>query len=156
MWRLISVRAIGRAITLSTRPVSRPRRRLWEAHAAPIESEFPRASFARAIGRLINQAQTACPPTFFLPLSIAPNRPIVDAEARANAKRFVPGIGTVFENVGRQTRDNIRQQLEDIFHRDWYSDYSFPLNISETRLENAWSLSRSIYQHSSHEPYIHA
>ncbi|XP_014480692.1 PREDICTED: phospholipase D3-like [Dinoponera quadriceps] len=66
------------------------------------------------------------------------------------------GIGTVFENVGHQTKDGIRQQLEDIFHRDWYSDYSFPLNASETRLENTWSLSRSTYQHSSHEPYIHA
>ncbi|EFN84877.1 Phospholipase D3 [Harpegnathos saltator] len=67
------------------------------------------------------------------------------------------GVGTVFENVGRgQTRDNIRQQLEDIFRRDWYSNYSFPLNISEARFENAWSLLRSTYHHSSHEPYIHA
>lgn len=57
------------------------------------------------------------------------------------------GIGTVFENVGSQSRDNVRQQLENIFHRDWYSNYSFPLyNISETRLENSWGLSRNSYQ----------
>ncbi|XP_070164828.1 5'-3' exonuclease PLD3 [Polyergus mexicanus] len=57
------------------------------------------------------------------------------------------GIGTVFESVGRQNRDNIRQQLENIFHRDWYSNYSFPLyNISETRFENSWGLSRNTYQ----------
>ncbi|CAL1688368.1 unnamed protein product [Lasius platythorax] len=66
------------------------------------------------------------------------------------------GIGTVFESVGRQNRDNIRQQLENIFHRDWYSNYSFPLyNISETRSENLWGLSRNSYQRSSYEPYIH-
>lgn len=66
------------------------------------------------------------------------------------------GIGTVFESVGIQTTDNIRQQLENIFHRDWYSNYSFPLhNISETRFENSWGLLRNSYQRSSHEPYIH-
>ncbi|GAB1866559.1 Phospholipase D3 [Camponotus japonicus] len=66
------------------------------------------------------------------------------------------GIGTVFESVGRQNRDNIRQQLENIFRRDWYSNYSFPLhNISETRFENSWGLSRNSYQRSSYEPYIH-
>ncbi|KAL6427493.1 hypothetical protein ACFW04_008771 [Cataglyphis niger] len=61
------------------------------------------------------------------------------------------GIGTVFESVGRQNRDNIRQQLENIFHRDWYSNYSFPLyNISETRSENSWGLSRNSYQRLSY------
>lgn len=66
------------------------------------------------------------------------------------------GIGTVFESVGHQNNDNIRQQLENIFHRDWYSDYSFPLNISEASSENSWNLQRNSYQHSSYEPYIHA
>ncbi|XP_012223859.1 5'-3' exonuclease PLD3-like [Linepithema humile] len=61
------------------------------------------------------------------------------------------GIGTVFENVGQQNKDNIRQQLENIFYRDWNSNYSFPLNISEERLENvinsrSWGLSRNSYQ----------
>ncbi|KYM89583.1 Phospholipase D3 [Atta colombica] len=65
------------------------------------------------------------------------------------------GIGTVFESVGHQNNGNIRQQLENIFHRDWYSNYSFPLNINETHSENLWDLSRSSYQHSSYEPYIH-
>ncbi|XP_072752667.1 5'-3' exonuclease PLD3 [Anoplolepis gracilipes] len=65
------------------------------------------------------------------------------------------GIGTVFESVGRQNEDNIRQQLENIFHRDWYSNYSYPLyNISGTRTENSWGLSRNSYR-SSYEPYIH-
>lgn len=68
---------------------------------------------------------------------------------------FVSGIGTVFESVGHQSNNNIRQQLENIFHRDWYSNYSFPLNISETRSESAWDLSRNSYQDSSYEPYIH-
>lgn len=66
------------------------------------------------------------------------------------------GIGTVFESVGRQNRNNIRQQLENIFHRDWYSNYSFPLhNINETRFQNSWGLSRNSYQRASYEPYIH-
>lgn len=69
---------------------------------------------------------------------------------------FISGIGTVFESVGHQNNDNIRQQLENIFHRDWYSDYSFPLNISEASSENSWNLQRNSYQHSSYEPYIHA
>ncbi|XP_077255467.1 5'-3' exonuclease PLD3 isoform X2 [Temnothorax americanus] len=64
------------------------------------------------------------------------------------------GIGTVFESVGHQSNDNIRQQLENIFHRDWYSNYSFSLNISETRPENSWDLSRNSFQQ-SYEPYIH-
>ncbi|EFN65992.1 Phospholipase D3 [Camponotus floridanus] len=66
------------------------------------------------------------------------------------------GIGTVFESVGRQNTDNIRQQLENIFRRDWYSNYSFPLhNINETRFANTWGLSRNSYQRASYEPYIH-
>lgn len=40
------------------------------------------------------------------------------------------GIGTVFESIGDQTSENLRQQLEDIFHRDWYSEYSYTLNVS--------------------------
>ncbi|XP_054006536.1 5'-3' exonuclease PLD3-like isoform X1 [Hylaeus anthracinus] len=40
------------------------------------------------------------------------------------------GIGTVFESVGDETSDNLRRQLEDIFHRDWYSEYSYALNGS--------------------------
>jgi len=66
---------------------------------------------------------------------------------------FISGIGTVFENVGHQSNDNLRQQLENIFHRDWYSNYSFPLNI--TYYENLWDSLKSSYHHSSYEPYIH-
>ncbi|XP_076750929.1 5'-3' exonuclease PLD3 [Xylocopa sonorina] len=40
------------------------------------------------------------------------------------------GIGTVFESIGDQTSENLRQQLEDIFSRDWYSEYSYTLNVS--------------------------
>lgn len=40
------------------------------------------------------------------------------------------GIGTVFETIGDQTLDNLRQQLENIFHRDWNSEYSYSLNRS--------------------------
>lgn len=40
------------------------------------------------------------------------------------------GIGTVFETIGDQTLDNLRQQLENIFHRDWNSEYSYSLNGS--------------------------
>lgn len=67
---------------------------------------------------------------------------------------FISGIGTVFESVGHSTKDNIRQQLEDIFHRDWYSNYTVPLNVSETRSANSWGLSRYSYQR-AYEPYIH-
>ncbi|KZC12940.1 Phospholipase D3 [Dufourea novaeangliae] len=40
------------------------------------------------------------------------------------------GVGTVFESIGDQTSSNLRQQLENIFHRDWYSEYSYNLNRS--------------------------
>ncbi|XP_076245485.1 5'-3' exonuclease PLD3 isoform X2 [Calliopsis andreniformis] len=40
------------------------------------------------------------------------------------------GVGTVFENIGEQTSNNLRQQLENIFHRDWDSEYSYALNES--------------------------
>ncbi|XP_017799129.1 PREDICTED: phospholipase D3-like [Habropoda laboriosa] len=40
------------------------------------------------------------------------------------------GIGTVFETTGDETSDNLRQQLKDIFDRDWYSEYSYTLNGS--------------------------
>ncbi|KAH0953755.1 hypothetical protein HN011_008467 [Eciton burchellii] len=66
------------------------------------------------------------------------------------------GIGTVFESVGHQNGDSIRQQLEDIFHRDWYSNYSFSLNTSESSYpERSWGLSRNSYQHASYEPYVY-
>ncbi|KAL0100165.1 hypothetical protein PUN28_019537 [Cardiocondyla obscurior] len=65
------------------------------------------------------------------------------------------GIGTVFETVGHQNNDNIRQQLENIFHRDWFSDYSFPLNVTINGFNNSWEISRNLYQHSLYEPYIH-
>lgn len=67
---------------------------------------------------------------------------------------FALGIGTVFETVGQQNMNNIRQQLENIFHRDWYSEYSFPLNISDTPLEKSWGFPRNSYQHSSYDPYM--
>lgn len=38
------------------------------------------------------------------------------------------GIGMVFEDVGQKNEESIRQQLEDIFHRDWNSRYAHPLN----------------------------
>jgi len=69
---------------------------------------------------------------------------------------FGSGIGTVFESVGHQNGDSIRQQLEDIFHRDWYSNYSFSLNTSESSYpERSWGLSRNSYQHASYEPYVY-
>ncbi|XP_076658422.1 5'-3' exonuclease PLD3 isoform X1 [Halictus rubicundus] len=40
------------------------------------------------------------------------------------------GVGTVFETVGDQTPDNLRQQLEKIFLRDWSSEYAYALNSS--------------------------
>nr|XP_031839096.1 phospholipase D3-like isoform X2 [Nomia melanderi] len=42
----------------------------------------------------------------------------------------VTGVGTVFESIGDETSDNLRQQLEKIFHRDWYSEYTCALNKS--------------------------
>ncbi|OAD52164.1 Phospholipase D3 [Eufriesea mexicana] len=36
----------------------------------------------------------------------------------------------VLEAIGDHTSDNLRQQLENIFHRDWYSEYSYALNGS--------------------------
>lgn len=38
------------------------------------------------------------------------------------------GVGMVLEAIGDHTSDNLRQQLENIFHRDWYSEYSYALN----------------------------
>ncbi|XP_046592774.1 5'-3' exonuclease PLD3 isoform X2 [Neodiprion lecontei] len=38
------------------------------------------------------------------------------------------GIGMVFEDVGNKNEESIRQQLEEIFHRDWNSQYAHPLN----------------------------
>lgn len=80
---------------------------------------------------------------------------ILFIQKRILMQMFISGIGTVFESVGHQNNDNIRQQLENIFHRDWNSQYSFPLNISEASFENSWNLLRNSYQHSSYEPYIH-
>nr|XP_033328815.1 phospholipase D3-like [Megalopta genalis] len=40
------------------------------------------------------------------------------------------GVGTVFENIGDQTPDNLRQQMEKIFLRDWSSEYAHALNSS--------------------------
>lgn len=40
------------------------------------------------------------------------------------------GISTIFETIGDQTSDNLRQQLENVFHRDWHSEYSHALNGS--------------------------
>ncbi|XP_011638332.1 phospholipase D3-like isoform X1 [Pogonomyrmex barbatus] len=66
------------------------------------------------------------------------------------------GIGTVFESVGNENNDNIRQQLENIFHRDWNSKYSVPLNMSDNRSDNLWDrFLKNSYQHSSYEPYRH-
>ncbi|CAK9831259.1 5'-3' exonuclease PLD3 [Anthophora retusa] len=45
------------------------------------------------------------------------------------------GIGTVFETTGDQTPGNLRQQLEDIFDRDWNSEYSYALNGSLPAVE---------------------
>ncbi|KAG7201489.1 hypothetical protein KM043_004248 [Ampulex compressa] len=45
------------------------------------------------------------------------------------------GIGVVFESVGSENQDNIRKQLENIFHRDWYSNYSYPLNTNRLTKE---------------------
>lgn len=36
----------------------------------------------------------------------------------------------VFEDVGHKNNQSIRQQLEDIFHRDWNSSYAHLLNTS--------------------------
>nr|XP_034172549.1 5'-3' exonuclease PLD3-like isoform X3 [Osmia lignaria] len=47
------------------------------------------------------------------------------------------GVGTVFESIGDQTMDNLRQQLENVFHRDWYSEYSYALNESSQWSERA-------------------
>ncbi|XP_046741298.1 5'-3' exonuclease PLD3-like isoform X2 [Diprion similis] len=38
------------------------------------------------------------------------------------------GIGMVFEDVGNKNEESIRQQLEEIFHRDWNSRFAHPLN----------------------------
>ncbi|KAK0072788.1 hypothetical protein PV326_014112, partial [Microctonus aethiopoides] len=40
------------------------------------------------------------------------------------------GIGMVFEDDGHKNNQSIRQQLEDIFHRDWNSSYAHLLNAS--------------------------
>nr|XP_050851450.1 5'-3' exonuclease PLD3-like isoform X4 [Vespula vulgaris] len=62
------------------------------------------------------------------------------------------GIGTVFEDVGHKNHGSIRQQLENIFNRDWNSKYSFLLNntdqVPEKRkipIENNYLLSSHIY-----------
>lgn len=62
------------------------------------------------------------------------------------------GIGTVFEDVGRQNHASLRLQLENIFNRDWNSKYAFPLNntglIPEKRknpIGNNYLLSSHIY-----------
>lgn len=40
----------------------------------------------------------------------------------------------VFEDAGHTNRENIRQQLEDIFHRDWTSEYAHYLNTTKRKL----------------------
>ncbi|KAI4504438.1 hypothetical protein M0802_000909 [Mischocyttarus mexicanus] len=62
------------------------------------------------------------------------------------------GIGTVFEDVGYKNHESIRQQLENIFNRDWNSNYSFDLNntdqVPQKRkipIGNSYLLSSHIY-----------
>ncbi|XP_058793368.1 5'-3' exonuclease PLD3-like isoform X2 [Phymastichus coffea] len=44
------------------------------------------------------------------------------------------GIGMVFEDADRRNNNSIRQQLEDLFYRDWNSQYAHPLNASCSNL----------------------
>ncbi|XP_048516236.1 5'-3' exonuclease PLD3-like isoform X2 [Athalia rosae] len=46
------------------------------------------------------------------------------------------GIGMVFEDVGHKNENGIRQQLEEIFLRDWESKYAHPLNETYSDREN--------------------
>ncbi|XP_043266213.1 5'-3' exonuclease PLD3-like [Colletes gigas] len=59
------------------------------------------------------------------------------------------GIGTIFETVGEQTPDNLRQQLENIFHRDWYSEYSYALNGSLPIVERPTNMIDDHYSRST-------
>ncbi|XP_012151519.2 5'-3' exonuclease PLD3 [Megachile rotundata] len=60
------------------------------------------------------------------------------------------GVGTVFESIGDQTSENLRQQLENIFHRDWNSEYSYGLNGSLPLLDRPTnSIEQDYYLRSS-------
>lgn len=59
------------------------------------------------------------------------------------------GIGTVFESIGDQTSENLRQQLENIFHRDWYSEYSYALNESIPFVKRSTNTIEDYYLRSS-------
>nr|XP_033199250.1 phospholipase D3-like isoform X1 [Bombus vancouverensis nearcticus]XP_033199251.1 phospholipase D3-like isoform X1 [Bombus vancouverensis nearcticus]XP_033199252.1 phospholipase D3-like isoform X1 [Bombus vancouverensis nearcticus] len=59
------------------------------------------------------------------------------------------GIGTVFETIGDQTSENLRQQLENIFHRDWYSEYSYALNESIPFVKRSTNTIEDYYLRSS-------
>jgi hypothetical protein len=41
---------------------------------------------------------------------------------------LVSGIGLVFEDADRKNVNSLRQQLEELFVRDWSSPYAHPLN----------------------------
>lgn len=60
------------------------------------------------------------------------------------------GIGTAFESIGDETSDNLRQQLQNIFHRDWYSEYSYALNeTAEIGQPSANTIGGDYYMRSS-------
>ncbi|CAD6213375.1 GSCOCG00004039001-RA-CDS [Cotesia congregata] len=42
------------------------------------------------------------------------------------------GIGLILEDADHKNNESIRQQLEDVFLRDWNSPYSYPLNTTPT------------------------
>ncbi|XP_071861664.1 5'-3' exonuclease PLD3 isoform X2 [Bombus fervidus] len=62
---------------------------------------------------------------------------------------FINTAGTVFETIGDQTSENLRQQLENIFHRDWYSEYSYALNESIPFMKRSTNTIEDYYLRSS-------
>lgn len=43
------------------------------------------------------------------------------------------GISMVFEDVGpNNNTESIRQQIEDLFNRNWMSQYAHPLNTTQS------------------------
>lgn len=49
---------------------------------------------------------------------------------------FHPGIGLILEDVGYENRKSIRQQLEDVFQRDWASRYAYSIDktVSDVKI----------------------
>ncbi|XP_033212010.1 phospholipase D3-like isoform X2 [Belonocnema kinseyi] len=66
------------------------------------------------------------------------------------------GIGSVFEDFDHKNKDSIREQLEEVFHRDWNSPYAHTWNGSCWNLLGEKIFNSRGYLHPTHSHHVPA